>query len=213
MSRKHTIAALLGALLLAALPPGTQAAPAEEPLAVRPGAGEERGARRQAAAPEPGVAPYLGTWVSRETVDQGVPGAEPYPVERYLLLRWARDTLKVKSVDYLPERRARGEESDWNGEIIVDRWNTSRHQFIPLPDGTLSVNFSGTNGIGPAAASAVWWATGRMTHGEDEEGPYLRLETTEGYAPSSKGNAWKPIQRTYRLVSREIDPQLARSRH
>jgi hypothetical protein len=77
-----------------------------------------------------------------------------------------------------------------------------------MPDGTISVGLSGTNGIGAGAANFRWWASGSFVLLEDDDaGPQMRFYTDRGYAPSSKGNAWQPLDRIYHLVSREIDPK------
>jgi hypothetical protein len=195
---------------------GEETASAGSPEGSRdaPGPPSDRGARGPESAddqPDAGLAPFLGTWLFTEQV-QNLPDQEPYMVERYLLLKWLRGKLRVKTVDYLPTLGARSMESDWKGNIRVDRWNTTQQTFTPMPDGTISVGLSGSNGVGPTAYRTYWWAAGRLRLEEDEEGEILRFVTTRGYAPSSKGNAWRPFDRVYRLVSREIDPRFDASR-
>jgi hypothetical protein len=179
-----------------------EAAPAAQPPAVAGGMNKDE----KSDAPAPELEAFLGTWVYSETLEKSE-WSKSHQVDRYLLLKWRKGRLRVKTFDYYPELRTRGMESDWNGSINVDRWNVKKQTFTPMPDGTISVGLSGTNGIGAAAARSTWWAAGRLTIEEGEDGPVLRFETTLGYSPSSKGNAWQPLDRNYRLVSREIDPR------
>ncbi len=160
-----------------------------------------------AAKPDADVVPFLGTWLHEETIVLTNPSVT-YRVHRYLLIRWHKNAMRVKTLDYLPEQGTQDHESDWNGTIPIDRWNQWKQTFAPMPDGTISVGLSGTNGIGPTAVNYGWWASGRLVIMEDDEaGAQLRFYTDRGYAPSSKGNAWKPLDRIYHLVSREIDPK------
>jgi hypothetical protein len=168
----------------------------------------ETEAAKKAGSPPPELEAFLGTWLFTETLTDEK-WQEPVEVERYLLLRWRKGRLRVKTLDYYPGLRTRGMESDWNGNIRVDRWNVEKQTFTPMPDGTISMGLSGTNGVGPLAGTTSWWAAGRLRLEAGEEGPVLRFITTQGYAPSSKGNAWRPLDRTYRLLSREIDPRFA----
>jgi hypothetical protein len=188
--------------------PGNQA-PAEEtaPAAPSPEAKKATGEDRKPDAPPPEIEAFLGTWVHTETLERAE-WKESHQVDRFLLLRWRKGRLRAKTYDYYPALRARGMESDWNGNVIVDRWNVEKQTYTPMPDGTISVGLSGTNGVGPNAASTTWWAAGRLTIEEGENGPTLRFVTTQGFSPSSTGNAWRPWDRSYRLVSREIDPRL-----
>ena len=179
-----------------------EAAPAAQPPAV---AGE-MSKDEKSDSPGPELEAFLGTWVYSETLEKSE-WSKSHQVDRYLLLKWRKGRLRVKTFDYYPELRTRGMESDWNGSIIVDRWNIKKQTFTPMPDGTISVGLSGTNGVGAAASSTSWWAAGRLAIEEGEDGPVLRFETTLGHSPSSKGNAWQPLDRSYRLVSREIDPR------
>lgn len=151
------------------------------------------------------LAPFLGTWMWEELIP--VEGSdEPTQIQRYMLIRWHRGRFQVKTVDYLVDLKTRTQESTWSGLIAVDRWNQSKQTFTPMSDGTISVGLSGTNGIGPSAANFSWWAAGRLTLLEPEdETALLRFHTFKGYAPSARGNLWLPFDRTYRLLSRELD--------
>lgn len=182
------------------------------PTAPPPAVAAEKSKDETVDSPGPEIEAFLGTWVHTETLERDE-WRDTRQVERYLLLKWRKGKLRVKTFDYYPDLRTRGMESDWNGSIIVDRWNVENQTFTPMADGTISVGMSGTNGVGPAAASSLWWAAGRLTVEESEDGPVLRLVTTQGNAPSSKGNIWQPLDRTYRLVSREIDPRYEARRH
>jgi hypothetical protein len=162
------------------------------------------------ALPDDALKPFLGTWFVEETISHE-PGGKSFQMQRYILIRWHREHLQIKTFDYLPAYKARDMESDWKGTIAVDQWNQTRQTFTPMPDGTISVGLSGSNGIGNLASRNVWWAAGslELVQGNDAE-QRLRFRTIKGYAPTPKGNAWKPIDRSYVLVSREIDPKHAR---
>lgn len=164
----------------------------------------ETGSRPRAegeAQPDENMRRYLGTWRRQDRISG--PQGE-VDVEGYVLIRWRRDQLRVKTLDYFPATGTRVRESDWKGEIRVDAWNFSRQTFVPMPDGTLSVGLSGSNNSGPDGAS-YWWASGRMW--VEAEGTRLRLVTTDGYAGSRVGNLWQPIDFTFEKVSEEIDPR------
>lgn len=152
------------------------------------------------------IEPFLGTWVYSETV-QPVAEVPPHAVERHLLIRWRSGRLLVKTFDYIPSVRARGRESDWKGTIREDQWNITEQTFTLRSDGSIGVSLGGTEGIGPVALKHYWWAAGSMEILDGEDGPILHYHTDQGYAPSPKGNLWKPIERKYRLVSRDIDPK------
>jgi len=161
----------------------------------------------ETAEPDAAVVPFLGTWLQEETIARKEP-LLPYRLQRYLLIRWYEGGMAVKTLEYLPELGAPDLVSDWNGTIPVDEWNQWKQTFVPMPDGTISVGLSGTNGFGPNAVNHRWWASGRLVLLEDDEaGARLRFYTDRGYAPTSKGNGWQPLDRIYHLVSREIDPK------
>ncbi|MFQ5720775.1 MAG: hypothetical protein ACE5IK_14650 [Acidobacteriota bacterium] len=160
------------------------------------------------AAPDPSIARYLGTWMHQETLHaQG--SDQTALIEHYLLIRWHRGALEVKTVDYLPDRKVWGRRSNWKGKIRVDQWNVTTHTFTPRPDGIISVGFSGTNGVG-GSTRAAWWAAGTLTWEKDGAGTFLHLVTTRGYAPSTKGNAWQPMDRRYRQISTQVDARIDR---
>jgi hypothetical protein len=191
--------ALTGALAAAGAPAGTS-----EP------SGQDVSRDSAADAPEAALIPFLGTWQFDEVIDHGN-GKEPFPIRRFLLIRWHRGKLQVKTFDYFPDYKARDMESTWKGNIIVDQWNQTKQTFNLRPDGTITVGLSGTDGIGPQASKNMWWAAGRMeVLADGENGPHLRYYTSKGYAPSKTGNAWRPFDRAYELVSRDIDPDHAR---
>ena len=164
------------------------------------------------AEPDTAVVPFLGTWLLEETFVQHRPPLT-YSIHRYLLIRWDKNRMRVKTLDYLPELRTRSHISDWNGIIPIDRWSQWKQTFVIMPDGTISLGLSGTDGFGPASTTSTWWASGRLVLLEDDEaGPRLHYYTDRGYSPTSKGNAWQPLDRIYHLVSREIDPKYLLSR-
>jgi len=164
-------------------------------------------AEEEPAEPDAALVPFLGTWLQEETIVQENPSLT-YRIQRYFLIRWDEKGLRVKTLDYLPDLGTRDHVSDWNGTIPIDKWNQWKQTFVLMPDGTISVGLSGTNGIGPMAVNYGWWAAGRLVLSEDdEEGTRLRFYTHRGYSPSSKGNLWQPLDRIYHLVSREIDPK------
>ena len=182
-----------GVLLLLSL---AVASPADRPA----GQTEAKVPEAKDAEPDEAVRGYLGTWRRNGRV-QGRHGE--IDMESYVLVRWRRGQLRVKTLDFVPSTGARVQESDWRGEIRVDAWNVTRQTFVPMPDGSLSVGFSGSNNAGPEGSN-YWWASGRMWV---EEGKRLRLVTTDGYAGSIAGNLWQPIDYTYEKVSDEIDPR------
>jgi hypothetical protein len=209
----------LGALLLpvepgwAGLPPQSDATGHDiaqktetAPVATPPARAAETNTAGESDAPGSELEAFLGTWIYTEVLENEK-WPEPVTVERYLLLKWRKGRLRVKTVDYFPEKRTRGMESNWNGTIDVDRWNAQWQTFTPEPDGTISMALSGTWGLGPDAGSTYWWAAGRLAIEESDDGPILRYITNVGYAPAPTGNAWVPLDRSYRLVSREIDPR------
>lgn len=191
---------LVAVSLLAAWPVG-----ATEPPSGPPPAAEKT------AVPDEALQPFMGTWLTEEEITPD--GREDsFPIQRYILIRWHRGHLQVKTFDYLPDYKARNMESNWKGTIAIDRWNQTKQTFTLMPDSSISVGLSGTNGIGPMAKRTAWWAAGSLELlPDDESGPRLRFHTFKGFAPASTGNAWKPIDRTYNLVSREIDPKQART--
>ena len=165
---------------------------------------EGSGPRAQASRPDDpdaALSRFLGTWRRRDQVDSG---KGPVDIEGYVLVRWRKGRLQVKTLDFVPSTGARVRESDWKGEYRIDGWNTTRQTFHPMPDGSLSVGFSGSNNSGPDG-SDYWWASGRMW--VEPEGTRLRLVTTDGYAGSRAGNLWQPIDFTYEKVSDSIDPR------
>ncbi|MFQ5669861.1 MAG: hypothetical protein ACE5HD_04990, partial [Acidobacteriota bacterium] len=155
------------------------------------------------------LSPFLGTWLADESLPAG-PDEEIHPVQRYLLLRLSHGKLQVKTLDYFPEKRARGQESGWNGTIILNSWNRITQTFTPAEDGTITVSLWGTDSVTPGPVTDFWWAVGKIWPEEQEGGPVLRYVTERGFHPTPRGNIWVPWDRTYKLVSREIDPKLAR---
>lgn len=191
---------LAATCLLVAWPAG-----ATEPSADPPPVAEEK-----PAGPDEALKPFLGTWLMEEEITQEA-GADTIPIQRYILIRWHRERFQIKTFDYLPRYKARNMESNWHGTIAIDQWNQAKQTFTPMPDSTISVGLSGTNGVGPRAKRSTWWAAGSLQlMPDDENGPQLRFHTFKGFAPSSTGNAWRPFDRTYHLVSRDIDPKQAR---
>jgi hypothetical protein len=156
---------------------------------------------KAASPPDPLVVPYLGTWMHSSTI-QSKGGT--IPQESYILFKWHRGQLHVKTLDYLPTLQARLRESDWRGRITVDSWNEDTQTFTPRPDGSLSIGLGGSNLVGPEG-TAYWWASGRIVLLEG--GKKFRYVTEDGYAPSSKGNLWVPVDVTYDKISDEIDPR------
>ena len=181
------------------------------PVSAEEPAHEARKDAESPALPDESLRPYLGTWFFEQTITHETTG-ESFQMQRYLLIRWHREHLQIKTFDYLPAYKARDMESDWKGTIAVDQWNQTRQTFTPVDDGTISVGLSGSNGIGTLASRNTWWAAGKLELVDDGDGgkQRLRYRTTKGYAPSPKGNSWKPFDRTYELVSRDIDPKYAR---
>jgi hypothetical protein len=171
--------------------------PAEPPASgANPGA--QAGSTGQ---PDAALSRYLGTWRRHDRVQSGQKEVE---IEGYVLIRWRKGRLQVKTLDFVPSTGARVRESDWKGEIRVDSWNTTRQTFAPMPDGSLSVGLSGSNNAGPEG-SDYWWASGKMW--VESASNRLRLVTTDGYAGSPAGNLWQPIDYTYEKVSEDIDPR------
>ncbi|MCZ6650964.1 MAG: hypothetical protein O7D35_09885 [Acidobacteria bacterium] len=187
-------------ILLASLAVDASEEPRNRPQSAP--AGEE-----EATEPDAAVVPFLGTWLQEETIVLKQSSAT-YRVQRYLLIRWHKNDMLVKTLVYLPDQGTQNHVSDWYGTIPIDKWNQWKQTFAIMPDGTISVGLSGTDGFGPRAVNYGWWASGSLVLLEDDEtGARLRFYTDRGYAPSSKGNAWKPLDRIYHLVSREIDPK------
>lgn len=186
--------------LLATLPVGaTEPSPDPAPAAEKP------------AGPGAALEPFMGTWLFEETIQQRN-SEDSFQVQRYMLIRWYREHLQVKTFDYLPYYKARDMESNWKGTIAIDQWNQAKQTFTLMPDNTLSVGLSGTDGIAHLAKRNNWWAAGSIeVLTDDDAGPRLRFHTFKGFAPSATGNAWQPFDRTYHLVSREIDPKHART--
>lgn len=180
---------------------GLTVAAAGEPGPSQPAASGQEAARE----PDPALVPFLGTWLMEETIVRKAP-ATPFRIHHHILIRWHNNRLRIKTLEYLPDLGTRNHVSDWNGTVPIDRWNQWKQTFVLMPDGTISVGLSGTNGFGVGAANFGWWASGSFVLLEDDEdGPQLRFYTDRGYSPTSKGNAWRPLDRTYHLVSREID--------
>lgn len=197
---------MIGVALLMTVAVGATAAGSEE---AQPGPQQTTNIEAE-EQPAPAIRRYLGTWMMTDTVG-GRGGSRTSIIERYLLLKWQNGQLRAKTVDYLPDRNMWGRHSNWRGEVRIDRWNTKKQNFKPLDDGTVSVSYSGSNGFGGATRD-FWWAVGTLTwHDEDGDGEFLRLVTTEGYAPSSRGNAWNPVDEVYRRTSAGIDAHIEKA--
>ncbi|MFQ5768064.1 MAG: hypothetical protein ACE5ID_08795, partial [Acidobacteriota bacterium] len=177
--------ALMGVLLCLALAstsvPGQSASRSPEPGKSQ---ADAIGRLKALATPTAEIRPYLGTWMVSELY-RSSPEAEAVPVERYLLVIWWKGKPRFKTYDYYPKLGARSRESDWKGKIQVDRWNRTTHVFKLKPDGTISLSFSGTNGVGAATETNFWWAYGTVSIMEQDGKPFLHMVTTRGYAPSS----------------------------
>ena len=157
--------------------------------------------------PNADIQRFLGTWQTTESITAH-DSVSAYSIDHYLLIKWEKNKLWVKNVDYLPDQHRWGRQSNWRGEIRVDQWNIEKQNFSPRDDGTILVSYSGTNRFGPDPSRSAWWATGDLTWARDDQGELLRLITTDGYVPTSRGNAWNPTDATYRRTAEGIDERI-----